>query len=98
MNRPACEFKDKGCKVTVWQTRNGGYIASPVKNFKKDDTWETRSSFFRSEMRTMIELMLKAADWLDANEKSNGQFIEKVQEASTNEATASNFSDDDIPF
>ena len=75
-SKPAHEIKNGNFKATIW--RNAGKVGKPdfhsvqaTRSFKVGDQWRESTSFLKSELPKLIEVLTQAKDWIASAESTS---------------------------
>jgi hypothetical protein len=101
MNKPVETFKNKGLKVAVWPTRNGGYSYSINKSYKDKQTgeWKETKSFFKEEVEALIDLLKQAMGYGGSREEHENEAYVMTPPAQLGKGYELSEDDvDDLPF
>ncbi len=70
-NKPAHEIRNGGIKVTIWPNDDQGktrYSVTMSRSYKVGEEWKQTTSFHKSHLPRLIEVLGKAEQWIALRE------------------------------
>ncbi len=70
-SKPAHEIKIDGVKATIWPNDGKGgsrYTVNTSRSFKVGEQWRQTTSFHKSDLPKLIEVITQAEQWIKLHE------------------------------